>query len=150
MKIIRPDLGEIDFEFDKIVPNPEIDEKFGQNLVYLIGYDDTNQIFRFINVDSDGRVYVSSGSTKSNVGSVSRAAVDDTPVAILADNQDRQLAIIQNLGGEIVYLGFVDTVDDTTGFPLPVGGVWETSVWIGAIYAATTGATTEIAIIEME
>ena len=49
------------------------------NQVHLMGYDTTNKIFRYIDVNSDGQIGTSAGST----GSTATAALQQTQIDIL-------------------------------------------------------------------
>lgn len=149
MKMIKPDLGEIDIEFNVSIPNPDIDEKVNQSLVYLIGYDETNEKFRLVSVDSDGRVYTSSGSIKTLEAYTTRTSIALVAGLIIDENSDREKILVQNMGSETLYIGFDNTVTILTGFPLPPNSVWEDNTYLGSVYGicATTGV--DVAIIEM-
>lgn len=148
-KFVRPYMRRTGYELDGDIGQPVIDEKLGQNLSYLVGYCDTTEQYELVRLDDDGRLLVSSGSVKSNDGNISIVTPSDPSVLALSENPERKMFIIQNTGNETVYLGFTDTVDETTGFPLGVNTVWENDVWYGQIYAFALGATAEIVIIEM-
>lgn len=148
-KFVRPDMSRTGFETDSVTYNPEIDDKLGRNLSYLVGYCDDTETYELVALDSDRRVLVSSGATKTDEGNISIATADSPAILALQANPDRQMFIIQNTSSQTIWLGFDENVDDSNGFPLASGGVWENNVWIGVIYAYANDPDGTLAIIEM-
>lgn len=148
MKLVTPDLEQRDFEFSELMQNPEISKEVLQALVYLIGYDITNKTFRFANIDSDGRLYVSSGAVKTSDAALSQATADTTAVELIASTSTRKAIEIYNNGTETVYIGFDSGVTIVTGFPIPSGASWYNENYIGAIFGITQTVTCDMRIME--
>ncbi len=149
MKLIKPDLENRDYEFNEGFNNPDIENILKQALAYLIGYDLTNETFRFLNIDSEGRLYVSSGSVKADNLSVGVATVEATASIIANSNEDRKYIEIINNSLNTIYLGSTTTITINTGFPVPSGASWYTEMYLGEIYGIASLGFNDVRYMEM-
>lgn len=149
MKLVKPDLENRDFEFNESLQNPDISREVLQALTYLIGYDSNSDIFRFLNSDSEGRLYVSSGAVKTNSANVSVVSVGTTAILVVADNDNRKSIEVFNNSSNTIYLGFSTGVTIALGFPLPAGANWYNDTFTGNVYGISAVASNDIRVIEM-
>ena len=71
---------------------------------HLLAFDEPNKRFNLVPCDSEGRLYVSSGSTKSIGQRQSLVWVTSEGVTIVNNNPDRKRIILSNNGCVTVYL----------------------------------------------
>lgn len=148
-KQVKPDLGNTAFEFSVDNSNPDIEDMIGQNLSYLIGYDIVSDKYRYVTVDSDGKIFISSGSVPTASANISIVIVGVAAIILLSTNTSRNSFQIFNNSANTIYVGFTGSVTTILGFPIPSGAVWSDSEYVGDIYAISSVAGNNIRIMEM-
>ncbi len=124
---------------------PEIDEKVQPTLARLLGWESGVPQFRLIEVDSDGRILVSTDPTKVSDGTISHLSITATTQVVLGANSSRKYWFIRNDGVANVSFSFVTPVGSANFITLPAGGTFSDSNYTGAIYAlGTVGDTLQI------
>lgn len=147
--LVVPDLNQHDYEFSPNTFNPKVDENIQQSLVYLIGFDELSNQFRFAKVDNNGRLAVNTEALAKKTGSVGSITVDNTADLIAAENDDRNQLDLYNNGANTVYIGFVSTVLSTNGFPIPAGASFSFNNYNGAVYGITSAGSSDIRVMEV-
>lgn len=149
MKANKPGFGNTDLQTTIIDHYPEIEDKIVQTLSRLMGFDNANQLYRQLLADADGRLLVSSSPTQATIAVNSAAVVGIVSSQILAANNSRRSAYIQNLGGVPIYIAYGIPAAIATGLQIPVGGIFIEDRYLGAINAISTVAAQDVRIVEI-
>jgi hypothetical protein len=140
--------GRIDIEATALKDQPEILDIIQPVLSRLIAWDNANEIFKLVGLDSDGRLLVSSGSTKTKTFNESDPSIGTSAVSILAENNNRKQYLIQNVSDTDIYIGFTSSVTTSLGYKLVPDATFGDDVYLGAIYAITSVASKSLRVIE--
>jgi len=149
LKLINPNLELTDFEFDKGFSNPDISDNYQQTLSRMIAYDEPSKLFRFVQVNSDGQLLVSSGASRTDVGNTSKALVGTSAVQILTENSGRKIFNILNNSGVTIWVDFENTVSVDTGFPISAGTNWYEETYYGELWAIALSDDNDMRIMEI-
>jgi hypothetical protein len=149
MKANKEGFANTDLEISSYNPYPEISEDIQQTLARLLAFDILNDRNKSLICDSDGRLYVSTATTPSNVAVNSAAVVGVATSQILAANGSRKQVTIQNLGTVAVYISYGTPATLATGYQIPSGGSYIENVYTGAINAISSLAAQDVRIVEI-
>lgn len=149
--VVTPDFLKMNFETLVDLDAPvTINSETTKGLSFILGWDYTNERWARLLSDSDGRLLVSTGQTKTETNTSSNPTVTSSDLEILQANPDRKQVYIQNLGTDNVYLGFGETASVSDGFVLfPKMTIIE-DVFIGSIHAIAASGSHILHIQEME
>lgn len=137
------DLGLQPYQKDIVIA-----DKLDQALARLLGFDVNNKTWRTLKTDSDGRLYVTTAPTQTNVAPQSNPTVGLAQSAILAANPSRKLMIIQNLGAAPIYIGFGNNITTATGFQIAAGQTFIDDHFLGVVNAISGVAAQDVRIVE--
>lgn len=147
-KILRPDLGNLEAEVEPYISLPDVDEAIGQSLSRLIGWDENNNIFRFLRCDKFGRVLTAGSDVDVLSPTQSAKSVDITDDILLNANSQRKAYIVQNLGAADIYLGFGSNIAIASRLKVPVDGVFSDTMFNGEIHAITSVGSSDVRVTE--
>lgn len=128
----------------------DISDNIQQTLSRLLGFDDSNNRFDLVKIDTDGRLLVSSSQTKTDSANNSQVAPTTSDITVLAANPDRKQYIIQNVGGVDVYLNFGATVVTGTDMLLAAGATFIDEIYQGTVTGKTISGTADLRVVEMD
>lgn len=148
-KIVDPNLNQHSWEEKDWVKDIAVSDDIQQTLARLVGYDPNAKTFRFIPVDSDGRLLVGSGGIRTNAAVISAVDVLITATLLINENLDRNALNIYNNGTDVVYLGFTSSVVIADGFPVEAGANFYTENYTGKIYAISPAITSNVRLMEI-
>lgn len=149
VKLVTPDLENSAFEFNTRLGNPDVSDNFQQTLARMIAYDSASGLFRFVGMNSDGQLLVSSGASRTNVGNTSQIDVGITATQLLTENSGRKIFNILNNSGNTIWVDFENTVSVATGFPIASGASWYEETYYGALWAIALSAGNDVRIMEI-
>lgn len=149
VKLITPDLAKHDFQFDRWITEYPVAESLDQTLARLIGYDPSAELFRFVAVDSSGRLVVNVGALKTKVIVTSQVMVFGATILLVSENDDREEIDIYNIGTDQIAIAGSSPVAAATSFIIPVGASYSTDKYNGAIYAISFGGSADVRILEV-
>lgn len=147
--LVVPDLDKHAFEFAQGVYNPKVSEQIDQALVYLIGHDKLNDLFRFVGLDNNGRLLVNTEALAKKTGTTSSVTVDTTVDLIISENDERNQLDLYNNGANTVFIGFTNTVLPATGFPIPPGFSFSFNNYAGNVFGITSVGSSDVRVMEV-
>lgn len=128
--------------------NPNINDDIMQSLSRLMVWDYENELWRPVRSDSDGRVYVSTGVTKTKNLTPSQVTVSTSSVLIANENNNRKQILFQNLGTGNMWITPANPAVVDDGIKLLANGTFIDDYYLGAWYAI--GDTTNQEMVVME
>lgn len=145
----KANVDKSELTFNDFLANPEISREYLQAFVKLMAWSDAEETFKFVRVDSDGRILNSLQSATGDTLNNSSVSVTATPTLLASANADRKSVSIQNLGAQDVYIGGSASISTALGFILPVDGVFNLTTYTGAIYGVIPSSFNNVRVIEV-
>ena len=133
-------------DFEKV---KEVDNKITFSVSHLFGYDYLRSQWTKLTADTDGRLLVSSGATKTTNNTNSQVPVDTTVTPIASVRPNRIEVWIQNTGNEDVRVLFNDIIDDSIGIVLVPNQTFIIDTMSSALYAICDANSTTLNIIDI-
>lgn len=141
--------GSVDVKSEYDGQPVEAETLYHQALSYILGYITTKKQWKPLICDTDGRLLVSTSSTKSNTTTQSKPAPTTSSAVILSENTSRKLMIIENTGSVDVYLAFRQGAATTNDFKLVPSATYIDDVYYGEVRGITASGTGELRVVEM-
>lgn len=149
MKILTAYFNRLAAEVDRIILHPEVSEDLQQTLSRGMGWDRISNLWRFIEVDADGRQYVSTDATKAATGANSAVSVGVASTQILAANPLRKYFVIYNNGTVDISIEYDSVAVLADGLIIPSGGMFSDDGYVGAIYGISSLAAQDLRVLEV-
>lgn len=146
--IIPREFWRTDVELDEQKIEGKLSDDLIDSLARLFGWYDAGQFWKKINVDSQGRLLVSLNAGQIGNLTISRPAVAAVAVKLLDANINRRRWEIRNTGLRDAAWGGSDAVTLANGVTIPIGNFDGDDVYIGQIWAISSGAGTTFEVIE--
>ncbi|KKN10109.1 hypothetical protein LCGC14_1039920 [marine sediment metagenome] len=149
----KPEIKVANFNNMGVVIEPpltskEIAEKYLQTLSRLLAWNEVEQRFDFLTVDTDGRLHVATDEAKITEVNNSQATVTTTTEQLVVPLPGRKGLLLFNHGTVTVFFALSNYVLVATGMVLNPGVAFETNVWNGAVSMKTISGTSDVRIME--
>ncbi len=149
----KPEIKVANFNNMGVVIDPplsskEVVEKYTQALSRLLAWNEPEQRFDFLTVDTDGRLHVATDEAKITSVNSSQADVTNATEQLVAPLVGRKGLILFNHGTVTVFFALDSTVLTATGMVLNAGVAFETNVWNGAVAMKTISGSSDVRIME--
>lgn len=126
----------------------EVSEGYSQVLSRLLGWNEAQERFDFLTMDTDGRLHVATDEAKIKNVSNSQATVTIATEQLINPLANRKGLILFNHGTVTVFFALDSTVLTSTGMVLNPGVAFETNVWDGAVAMKTISGTSDVRVME--
>lgn len=146
--LVGSEWGQYDFIYRPQQKQPKLNLDLETNISILVGYFPSGNRFGRVLVDTDGRLLVTTGASKTGTGNTSAVVVGVASVALLADNPNRRSYAIKNLGANMIYLGFGTGGVVATGYPVLPNQEFADDTFTGAINAISSVAGNDVRVLE--
>ncbi len=133
---------------DPPLESREVSEGYNQVLSRLLGWNDLEQKFDFLTMDTDGRLHVATDEAKITNVSNSQATVTISTEKLINPSATRKGLLLFNHGTVTVFFALADTVLTATGMVLNPGVSYETNVWAGAVAMKTISGSSDVRVME--
>jgi len=130
--------------------NPSIEDLISQTLSRMLGWSITEERWREVAVDVDGRILVSTSPTKASNANVSLVSVGVTSTSVLGQNSNRKQYLIQNTDTVDVFISFGGAAVLTTGIKLEPNAIISDDIFTGEINAIVASGTAELRVVEFD
>jgi len=147
--IHEPRLAESDLHLEPRLVRFVVNNRFLRSFAYLFGYYQAGDVYRRIRCTSDGVLHVTTAPVARATADVHQHALVATAVEILEVNADRACVSVKNHSAEKVYVGFDNTVSDSTGRLLEENASIEMDLYTGAVWAISTVTGSSVSVIEL-
>lgn len=149
MRILKSAWNRIAAEVDKYIVHPDVSEDIQQTLARGMFWDAINETWRFAISDSDGRLYVSTDSTKASSGANSAVSVLNTSTQILAANPVRRYFVIYNNGSAAIAIEYDTVAVLASGLIIPSGGMYSDDSYVGAVFGISGTTGQDVRVLEV-
>lgn len=139
----------IDIEIEPKIVAPDIETTIQPTLDRNLGYDNANEKWRPLAVDTQGRLHINPSSVSSASSENLNTNVDAVGVTLFDENSERRAFIIMNPNPTTVYVTYGASPNAATGFPLPQNAILSDDIYTGIVTAVTLAGTTTVRTIEI-
>lgn len=138
----------IDSELAKIKTKGQLSDDIQDTLARNFGWYDAGGLWKKLNSDSQGRLLVSLNAGQTQSATLSLLNVTNAAAKVLQANTNRRGYLIQNTGGNNIYLGFDSTLTSAKGIILAPGASYNDNVYVGDVWAIAVVASVEARAVE--
>jgi hypothetical protein len=129
-------------------PSPDVTEQINQAVSYLCVWDYTNEIWRPVASDVDGRLVVSMAGISINTAINAAITCGVAATLLLPNKPSRRKFALYNNSATVVYIGFSATVSAVNGFPLASGAAFVEEAYSGEIWGISGGGAANMRYME--
>lgn len=145
--IVIPELSDSEWTEQDKDTFPEVAGKFGRGLSYLVGYDETNQVFRMVRTDEDGRIIISDTGASPDSLTTETLTLSTTPASLVANNDDRSLLMLRNVGSDSIFIGNSGLVGGGDGWEIGVGEVLTLEGYTGDVFGYCASGSQDLSVL---
>jgi len=141
-----PDVDRSELLFDQFLAHPEIARDYLQTFSKILGWDATNRIWRFLEVDQNGNLSVSLSSGVGGTAVITKLAFGVGTFLAVSANPSRKSLTINNTSTTAIYIGFNAGVVSATGILIGVNETFYEEHYNGAVWLVGTvvGRTADV------
>lgn len=144
----RNDIGNTDWLFDQFMNDPNISQDFQQTLTRILALDAINGIWKSLQTDQLGRLYVTTQQVQGAIPVITNVnVIAATETLLLSANNNRRAFMVINNGGSLLQLYF-NSGTSNPNIPLFPSGVYNDDVTLGAVFAKGVGANVSTIVVE--
>lgn len=147
-KVMKPNVIDGELELDEILFTPPINEEFNRVIAYLYGLDNSNNKFRFLNLDENGNLDITLSQAVSTTITNTRPTITTSATIILSSNSARNKIRIRNVGNSTVFIGETSSVSLANGYPLIPGAEYPRDNYTGTLHGIADSSSSDLAVEE--
>jgi len=144
-----PNFNNLGVVIDPPLSSKEVVEGYMQALSRLLAWNENEQRFDFLTMDTEGRLHVASDQAKVTTATHSQATVTTTSQTVILDSPTRKGLLLFNNDVVPVYFTLSKLATVATGMLLNPGVAYENNVWFKWVSMITASSTADVRILEL-